>query len=113
MTDSIPAGKRIIVWRKHRVNAYRKRGFRTICEVLRELYRDADRRGDTLAMARAQEATDMAKRMQERLVHYSQHRETLVNTESGMAWIEKNKLLRLTDAEMALIREHRASSEKE
>ena len=40
---------------------------RTICEVLRELYRDAEARGDALSMSRLDEAHDMAKRMDRRL----------------------------------------------
>jgi hypothetical protein len=40
---------------------------RTICEVLRELYRDAEARADALSMARIDEAHDMAKRMDNRL----------------------------------------------
>ena len=61
-------GTALIVWRKH----YLRRGkppkpFRTICEVLRELYRDAEARGDVMSQHRIDEAYDMAKRMQRRL----------------------------------------------
>ncbi len=40
---------------------------RTICEVLRELYRDAEARSDALSMTRIDEAHDMAKRMEGRI----------------------------------------------
>lgn len=61
-------GTAVIVWRKH----YLKRGkppkkMRTICEVLRELHRDATERGDTLSMHKLEECHDMAKRMQYKL----------------------------------------------
>jgi hypothetical protein len=39
--------------------------------VLRELYRDAEKRGDTLSMAKLDEAHDMAKRMQRKLFEYN------------------------------------------
>jgi hypothetical protein len=35
--------------------------------VLRELYREAEARGDALSMAKLDEANDMAKRMQKRI----------------------------------------------
>ncbi len=40
---------------------------RTICEVLRELGRDAEQRGDMASLRRILEATLMAKRMQRAL----------------------------------------------
>ena len=46
---------------------------RTICEVLRELGRDAEARGDYLALQKLDEATDMAKRMQNKLQHYNKN----------------------------------------
>lgn len=82
---------------------------RTICEVLLELYRDAEQRSDTLAIARIEEATDMAKRMQTRLLDYAQGRVGLFNTEEGMVWLDKGKLLKLTPEELRLIEEHRKS----
>jgi hypothetical protein len=41
--------------------------------VLRELGRDAEARGDTLALHKIEEASDMAKRMQRKLTHYNQN----------------------------------------
>jgi hypothetical protein len=38
---------------------------------LRELYRDAEARGDALSMAKLDEAHDMAKRMQKKLEEYA------------------------------------------
>lgn len=46
---------------------------RTICEVLRELYRDARERGDAVAMDRCDEAHDMAKRMAHKLEWYKEN----------------------------------------
>jgi hypothetical protein len=43
---------------------------RTICEVLRELGREAKARGDIEALRRLVEATEMAKRMHHKLVEY-------------------------------------------
>jgi hypothetical protein len=45
---------------------------RTICEVLRELYRDALARDDAKSMDRLDEAHDMAKRMAYRLEEYKE-----------------------------------------
>lgn len=45
---------------------------RTICEVLRELGRDAETRGDIAALTLILEATEMAKRMQRKLVAYNE-----------------------------------------
>jgi hypothetical protein len=61
-------GTALVVWRKHPVNARKSpKSKRTICEVIRELYRDAEARGDALSMARLDEAHDMAKRMDRKL----------------------------------------------
>ena len=64
-------GTALIVWRKHYIRPKKKKPLRTICEVLRELYRDAEQRGDALSMTRLDEAHDMAKRMQRKLEHYN------------------------------------------
>jgi hypothetical protein len=62
------SGTALVVWRKNPINPRKKpKPVRTICEVLRELYRDAEHRGDALSMARLDEAHDMAKRMDRRL----------------------------------------------
>lgn len=61
-------GTALVVWRQHPVNTRKRpKPIRTICEVLRELYRDAETRGDALSMARLDEANDMAKRMDRRM----------------------------------------------
>lgn len=53
------------------VNPRKRKNARTICEVLRELYRDAETRGDAVSMARIDEAHDMAKRMWQKLLTYN------------------------------------------
>ncbi len=61
-------GTALIVWRKHYINPRKpKKTKRTICEVLRDLYRDAEARGDALCMTKIDEAHDLAKRMDRRL----------------------------------------------
>ena len=60
-------GTALIVWRKHYIKQDRRVRVRTVCEVLRELYRDAVKRDDALSIQRLEEAHDMAKRMQLKL----------------------------------------------
>lgn len=61
-------GTALVVWRKNPINPRKRpKRMRTICEVLRELYRDAESRGDALSMTRIDEAHDMAKRMEGRI----------------------------------------------
>lgn len=60
-------GRELVVWRKHYIKPGKVKKTRTICEVLRELYRDAQTRGDAISMDRLQECHDMAKRMQYKL----------------------------------------------
>ena len=112
MVDTVPQGQRLVVWRRtsHRVKPNRKRGLRTICEVLRELYREAQQREDTLAMARLEEATDMAKRMQARLTYYAQGNVTLCSTEQGMVWVIKASMIKLTPEELQLIQQARSTT---
>ena len=58
----------LVVWREHRIKTRKPpKTFRTICEVLRDLYREGEARGDALSMARLDECNDMAKRMQKKL----------------------------------------------
>jgi hypothetical protein len=65
-------GTALVVWRKHPINSRKKpKPIRTICEVLRELHRDAEARGDAISMTRLDEAHDMAKRMQRKLEEYA------------------------------------------
>lgn len=64
-------GTALVVWRKHYIRPRRPpKSIRTICEVLRELYRDAEARKDAPSMTRISEAYDMAKRMQRKLEEY-------------------------------------------
>ncbi len=61
----------LIVWRKFPIEQNKaKKPIRTICEVLRELDRDAKARGDDISSQRIAECYDMAKRMHYRLVQY-------------------------------------------
>lgn len=60
-------GTALIVWRKHYIKPQRRVRVRTVCEVLRELYRDAVERDDKISIVRLEEAHDMAKRMQLKL----------------------------------------------
>lgn len=72
-------GTDLIVWRKHYIRPTKPpKKFRTICEVLRELYRDAETRGDALSMTRIDEAHDMAKRMQRKLEEYNSNEPYIV-----------------------------------
>jgi hypothetical protein len=64
----VTMGRELIVWRKHYINTKRNLKVRTVCEVLRELYRDAVKRDDRISMVRLEEAHDMAKRMQLKLI---------------------------------------------
>lgn len=69
-------GTALIVWRKHYVKWWKPPKpihKRTICEVLRELAREAEARGDTLSLHKIDEAHDMAKRMQRKLFHYNKN----------------------------------------
>lgn len=62
-------GTALVVWREHRINRRKKpKPTRTICEVLRELYRHAETHDDKLSMALVDEAHDMAKRMHRRML---------------------------------------------
>lgn len=64
-------GTDLIVWRRFPIKPRKpKKLDRTICEVLRELWRDAKERGDALSMQRLEEAHDMAKRMDRKLRAY-------------------------------------------
>jgi hypothetical protein len=64
-------GTALVVWRKHYIRPQKRKALRTICEVLRELHRDAEQRADALSMTRIDEAHDMAKRMQRKLEEYA------------------------------------------
>jgi hypothetical protein len=85
----------LIVWRKNYINAEKQSLRRTICDVLRELHREAQVRGDAVAMQRIEEANDMAKRMQNKLKFYSlktKDRTTLtVNDVGEMVWLNKEE----------------------
>lgn len=68
--DTVPVGRRLVVRRLHQLRRRKPNPMRTICQVLRELHEDATARGDTVSMARIDEAFDMAKRMQYKLEQY-------------------------------------------
>lgn len=74
-----------------------KKHVRTICSVLRSLYRDALARGDLSAMTRLEEANDMAMRMQNRLKFYAlkskaKENVTLTVDDVGeMFWLAKSE----------------------
>ncbi len=95
----IPRSHALIVWRKYYIRYNLSKGrlvhkqVRTICEVIRELYEDAIKRGDALAMTKCEEATDMAKRMQFRLVEINAKRgdSYLVKDGVAMKWLTKNE----------------------
>lgn len=66
-------GTALVLWRKFPIRPRKgKKITRTICEVLREVYRLAEERGDTVSMQKIDEAHDMAKRMHRKLVEYKQ-----------------------------------------
>jgi len=61
----------VVVWRKFPIERNKEpQPVRTICEVLRELDRDAKSRGDAISIQRIAECYDMAKRMHHRLLRY-------------------------------------------
>ena len=65
-----PVGRALVVYKKHRLRADKKKQKRTICEVLREIGRSAEDRGDIFTLAKVDECYDMAKRMQYKLFEY-------------------------------------------
>ncbi len=64
-------GTALVVYRKHFIKPGKKKQIRTICEVLREMHRSADEKGDAWMMTRVSECYDMAKRMQRKLEEYN------------------------------------------
>ena len=69
--NPLPPSRALVVWRKFYIKPRKPPKLtRTVCEVLREIYRDAEQRGDTLTMHRCDEAHDMAKRMDRKLKEY-------------------------------------------
>lgn len=77
-------GTALIVWRQNPIRPRKpKKITRTICEVIRELYRDAETRNDFLSMQRLDEAHDMAKRMHRKLVEYKATTEWYARTMKG------------------------------
>jgi uncharacterized membrane protein (DUF106 family) len=63
-------GTALVVYRKHHIKPDKKKQLRTICEVLREMYRSAEEKNDAYLMTRIDECYDMAKRMQRKLQEY-------------------------------------------
>lgn len=65
------SSRALVVWRKYYIKPRKPpKSVRTVCEVLREIYRDAEARGDVITMHRCDEAHDMAKRMDRKLRDY-------------------------------------------
>lgn len=61
-------GTALVVYRKHhRIKPHKTVGIRTICEVLREMYRSAEEKSDAYMLTRIEEAYDLAKRMDAKL----------------------------------------------
>jgi hypothetical protein len=81
------------------MNSGVRKYLRTICDVIRELHRSAEDRGDLIAMHLLDQANDMANRMQDRLKWYSLKRGrndvTLTVDDVGvMYWLLKKEYKR-------------------
>lgn len=102
---ALPLSRSVIVWRANYINAGITKSIRTICEVLRELYRDAEARSDSVSMQRLDEASDMAMRMQDRLKVYaltSKKPVTLTVDDVGeMLWLTKKQYKRAFRKDLA------------
>jgi hypothetical protein len=99
MTPPLPRNRSLIVWRKSYMNSGVRKYLRTICDVIRELHRSAEDRGDLIAMHLLDQANDMANRMQDRLKWYSLKRGrndvTLTVDDVGvMYWLLKKEYKR-------------------
>ena len=92
--EPIPRNRALVVWRKNYVKREKIKKLRTICEVLRELYRKAEERDDAFTMTRLEEAYDMAKRMQNKLKEYAsknKDRVFLIIDDDEMLWLSKSE----------------------
>lgn len=95
----IPRGRALIIWRRNYIRQklngeLLSKRVRTICEVIRELYKDARDRQDPVSMTRLEEAHDMAKRMQRKLVEYAgktNDRVYLIQTDDEPLWLTKEQ----------------------
>lgn len=89
----------VVVYQNYYIEPDTKKLNRTICDVIRELYRDAKKRDDPLSMTRLQEAHNMAKRMQAKLKQYSLKAEGpvyLMMMDNGtLHWVTKARYKRL------------------
>ena len=93
----LPRNLSLVVVRKYPLNRAKKVKVRTICEVIRELHRAAAERDDTLGMHQLEEAHDMAKRMQMKLVEYGGKRNDpvyLIANDDGTEWLNKTTIQR-------------------
>jgi trans-aconitate methyltransferase len=63
-------GTALVPYLKHRIKSDKTKQLRTICEVLREMYRSSEEKQDLYMMTRIDECYDMAKRMQRKLQEY-------------------------------------------
>lgn len=95
----IPRNRSLIVWRKNYISGKTRKLAKTICDILQELYADAELRGDMPNMQRIETCNDMAKRMQDRLKFYSvrfkQAKGTMTVDDVGdIYWISKHEFQR-------------------
>jgi hypothetical protein len=66
----VPHNRAVVVWRKHIVQARKIPKRKTICEVLRRLYKHAVENNDEYSQNLLTEAYDMGKRMDMKLHAY-------------------------------------------
>lgn len=94
--EPLPRNRSLVVWRKYRINNRFSKTIRTICDILRELHRDAEDRGDQRTADLIETAHDMAKRMQDKLKLYAyQHGGdvSLIVTEiDKIIWTSKQRI---------------------
>jgi len=76
-------GNNLVVYKKHKIDPKNRKTIRTICEVLREIYHSADKRGDTFTMNKVGECYDMAKRMQYKLFEYQKNKSCLISIKNA------------------------------
>lgn len=95
----IPSHRAPIVWRKNYIHRGKSiKRIKTICEVLRKLYRSAIERDDKVAMQDIGEAFDMAKRMQYKLKEYAGKSNDpvylIADDKEGHLWLTKGDFMR-------------------
>jgi hypothetical protein len=95
--DPLPRSRSLVVWRKYKINNRIIKNIRTICDILRELHRDAEDRGDRRAADLVDTAHDMAQRMQDKLKYYAYLHggggdKTIIRWDNKTLWISKRRL---------------------